>query len=46
MKNSEVNVKHKNKYGKLMTILSIWSLKHERFPDLILIKQNTWYVHM
>ena len=27
MKNSEVKNKHKNKYGKLKTILSIWSFK-------------------
>ena len=27
MKNSEVNNYHKNKYGKLKNILSIWSFK-------------------
>ena len=37
MKNSEFNNKHKNKYRKLKTILSIWSLKRNRFPDLILL---------
>ena len=29
MKNSEVNNKHKNKDGKLKTILSIWSFKRK-----------------
>ena len=33
MENSEVNNKHKNKYGKLKNILSIWSLKRKIFPD-------------
>ena len=32
MKNSELNNKHKNKYGKLKTILLICSFKHKRFP--------------
>ena len=31
MKNSEVNNNHKNKYGKLNYILSIWSFKRKRF---------------
>ena len=33
MKNIEVNNKHKNKDGKLNTILSIWYYKRKRFPD-------------
>ena len=32
MKNSELNNKHKNKYGKLKTILLIWYFKRKRFP--------------
>ena len=40
MKNSGVNNKHKNKDGKLKTILSIWYFKRKRFPDGILIKQR------
>ena len=46
MTNSEVNNKHKNKDGKLKTILSIWYFKRNRFPDLGLIKQNyRLYLH-
>ena len=30
LKNSEVNKSHKNKYGKLKTILPIWYFKHKR----------------
>ena len=32
-KNSEVNNKHKNKDGKLKTVLSIWYFKHKILPD-------------
>ena len=35
MKNSEVNNKNKNKYGKLKTILSIWYFKQNRPPYVI-----------
>ena len=41
MKNSEVNNKHKNKDGKLKTILSIFSFKSKRFPDRILMKHKS-----
>ena len=40
MKNSEVNNKHKNRYGKLKTILSIWYFKRNIFPDKILMKHK------
>ena len=40
IKNSEVNNKHKNKYGKLKNILSIWSFKRKRFPDGGLMKHK------
>ena len=46
MKNSEVRIKPKNKYGKLKTLLSIWSLKRKRFPDDRLFKQNQETVKM
>ena len=32
MKNSEVNNKHKDRYVKLETILSIWCFKRKLFP--------------
>ena len=38
--NSEVNNNHKNRYGKLKTILSIWSFKLKRFPDGIIMIHN------
>ena len=41
MKNTEVNNKHKNKDGKLKTILSFWSFKRNRFLDGILIKHKS-----
>ena len=41
IKKSEVNNKHKNKDGKLKTILSIWSLKRKRFPYGIWMKQKS-----
>ena len=44
--NSEVNNNHKNRYGKLKTILSIWSFKLKRFPDGKLMKNNPDSVHM
>ena len=40
MKKIEVNNNHRNKYGKLKTILSILSLKRKRFLDGRLIKQK------
>ena len=40
MKNSEVNNKHKNKYGKLKTILLIWYFKRNILPDVRLTKQK------
>ena len=40
MKNSEVNIKHKNKYGKLKTILSIWYFKRKILLDGILMKHK------
>ena len=40
MKKSEVNHKHKNKYGKLKTILYIWYFKHKRFPYGRLMKHK------
>ena len=41
MKVSEVNNNHKNKYGKLKTILSICHFKRKRFPDGILMKHRS-----
>ena len=41
MKNSEVNTKHKNKYGKLKNILSIWYFKRKRLPYGILMKYKS-----
>ena len=38
MKKSEVKNKHKNKDGKLKTILSIWHFKRNKFPDGRLMK--------
>ena len=40
-KNSEVRNKHKDKYGKLKTILSIWYFNHNRLPDGIIMKQES-----
>ena len=40
IKNSEVNNKYKNKYGKLKNILSIWSFKRKRSPDGKLMKHK------
>ena len=40
MKNSEVNIKHKNKYGNLKTILSIWYCKQDRSPERRLTKHK------
>ena len=40
MKNSEVNNKHKIKYGELKTILSICSFKRKIFPDVRLMKHK------
>ena len=40
MKNSEVNNKHKNKYGKPKTILSIWSFKRKIPQDGRLMKDE------
>ena len=40
MNKSEFNNKHKNKYGKIKTILSIWSFKRKRFPCVILMKHK------
>ena len=41
MKKSEVNNKHKNKYGKLKTILSIWYFKRKILTYRRLMKQKT-----
>ena len=41
MNNSEVNNKHKNKYGKLKTILSLWYFKCKILPDVILMKHKS-----
>ena len=46
MKNSEVKNKHKNKDGKLNTIVSIISFRSKIFLDGRLIKQNTDSVTM
>ena len=40
MKKSEANNKHKNKDGKIKTILSIWYFKCKRFPDGRLMKHK------
>ena len=40
MKKSEVKNKHKNKDGKLKTILSIWYFKRNRFPNGRLMKHK------
>ena len=40
LKKNEVRNKHKNKYGKLKTILSIWYFKRKRFPYGRLIKHK------
>ena len=39
-KNIEINNKHKNKYGKLKTILSFWYFKFRIFLDGILMKHK------
>ena len=41
MKKNEVNNKHKNKYGKIKTILSIYYFKLKRFSDGILMKHKS-----
>ena len=41
MKKSEVNNKHKNKYGNLKTILSIWYFNRNIFTDGRLMKQKS-----
>ena len=38
--NSEVKNKHKNRYGKIKTILSIWYFRRKRLPDGRLTKQK------
>ena len=40
MNNSEVKNKHKNKYGDIKTILSIWYFKCKIFIDRRLMKQE------
>ena len=40
MKNIEVKNMHKNKYGNLNTILSIWYFKRNLFMDARLMKQK------
>ena len=40
-KNSEVNNKNKNKYGKLKTNLSVWYFRRKIFPDGRLIKHKS-----
>ena len=39
-KKGEVNNKHKNKYGKLNTILYIWSFNRKIFPNGILTRHK------
>ena len=46
MKDREFKNTHKNKYGKLKTILSIWYFKCKILLDGRLMKKNTDYVHM
>ena len=41
MKKSEVNNEHKIKYGKIKTILSIWSFKRNIVPYQILMKHKS-----
>ena len=41
MKNSEVKNKHKNKYGKLKTILFIWYFKRKILPHEKIMKQKS-----
>ena len=41
MTDSEVDHKHKNKYGKLETLLSIWPFKCKLFPYGILVKHKS-----
>ena len=41
IKNIEAKNKHKNKDGKIKTILSIWYFKRKRFPDGILMKHKS-----
>ena len=38
---SEVNNKHKNRYGRLKNILSIWYFKRKIFPEGKLMKQKS-----
>ena len=45
MKKSEVNNKHKNKYGKLKTILSFF-FQGQEIPRLKIIEKNPDSVHM
>ena len=40
IKNSEVNNKHKNKYGNLNTISFIWYFKRKIFTDGIFMKHK------
>ena len=40
MKNSEFNNKHKNKYGNIKTILSIWYFNHNILPYRRLMKHK------
>ena len=40
LKDSEVKYKHKNKYCKLKTILSLWYFQRKRFPDGVLMKHR------
>ena len=40
MKKNEVNNKHKNKYGKVKTIISIWNFNCQRLPYGRLMKQK------
>ena len=46
MRKSEVNNKHKDKYGKLKDILSFWYFKRNIFQYGISMKQNPESVHM
>ena len=41
IKKSKVNNKHKNKYGNLKTILSIWNFKRKRLPGGRSTKQKS-----